>query len=42
MRSIYEGNLIGFYLIKIALPVLLIGIVSKLESKPFIVILIVY
>jgi len=37
MRRIYEGNLIGFYLIKIALPILLIGIVSKLEPRPFIV-----
>ena len=39
MRSIYEVNVIGFYFIKIALPVLLIGIVTKLESKPFILIL---
>ena len=37
MRIIYEVSLIGFYFIKIALPVLLIGIVSKLESKPYIV-----
>ena len=39
MQSIYEVNEIGFYVIKIALPVLLIGIVAKLESKPFIVVL---
>lgn len=39
MRSIYEVNVIGFYFIKIVLPVLLIGIVTKLESKPFILIL---
>lgn len=39
MRIIYEVNLLGFYFIKIALPVLLIGIVSRLESRPFIVIL---
>lgn len=39
MRSIYEANVTGFYIIKIALPVLLIGIVSKIESKPFILIL---
>lgn len=39
MRNLYEGNLIGFYLIKIAFPILLIGIVSKLKSRPFIVVL---
>lgn len=39
MRSIYEDSVIGFYIIKIALPVLLIGIVAKLESKPFILVL---
>lgn len=39
MRSIYEVNVTGFYVIKIALPVLLIAIVSKLESKPFLLIL---
>ena len=38
MSIIYEVNLLGFYFIKIALPVLLIGILSRLESKPFIVI----
>ncbi|WP_419961259.1 DUF5658 family protein [Psychrobacillus sp. BM2] len=39
MRSIYEINVTGFYIVKIALPVLLIGIVAKLESKPFILVL---
>lgn len=39
MNTIYNVNIAGFYFIKIALPVLLIGIVSKLESKPFILIL---
>lgn len=39
MRSIYEVNVTGFYVIKIALPVLLVGILAKLESKPFILIL---
>lgn len=39
MRSIHEANVTGFYLIKIALPVLLISIVAKLESKPFILFL---
>lgn len=39
MRGIYEINVTGFYLIKITLPVLLIGILAKLETKTFIWIL---
>ena len=39
MRSIYEVNVTAFYFIKIALPILLIGILAKLESKQFILVL---
>lgn len=39
MHSIYEANIAGFYFIKIALPLLLIGIVAKLESNPLILVL---
>lgn len=36
MSNVYNGNIPGFYLIKIILPILLIFIATKLESKPFI------
>lgn len=39
MRNLYETNEIGFYMIKIVLPLLLIAIVTKLESKPFLTVL---
>ncbi|MFJ7825357.1 DUF5658 family protein [Psychrobacillus sp. NPDC096623] len=39
MRRIYEMSVSGFYLIKIALPVLLIVIITKLEMNRFILFL---
>lgn len=36
MRNVYNGNIHSFYLLKIALPILLIYIVAKMESRPFI------
>ena len=39
MRKIYNMSVTGFYIIKIALPILLIGIITKLEKTQFIVFL---
>jgi len=40
VRIIYDTSIIGFYTIKIGLPLLLLFIFTKIESKPFLHILV--
>ena len=41
MRTLYEMNIVGFYLIKIGLPLLLMYLLTKLPQKKYLTLLII-